>query len=160
MIYWLHANSYVSTRMYQFVLSAPGQLDHIVVFFYQVVTTNSYDWLITYEFVCVYSHVSIRSISALTAQPHHGIFFNLAINPASLFLIFVLLFSYILTNCSVDRSRLFVFALRFMFIYVFTSTYILNSSVWCKFNSWFFFFSFFLFFFFLFSIFATMFALP
>ncbi len=55
MVDWLHANSYVSTRMYQFVLSAPWQLNHIVVFFYQVVTTNAYDWLITYEFVCDFS---------------------------------------------------------------------------------------------------------
>ncbi len=41
---------------------------------YQVVTTNSYDLLITCEFVCVNSHVSIRIISAWTARPHRGLF--------------------------------------------------------------------------------------
>ncbi len=41
---------------------------------HQVVTTNSYDWLITCEFVCVNLHVSIRIISAWTAQPHRGLF--------------------------------------------------------------------------------------
>ncbi len=40
----------------------------------QVVTMDLYDRLITCKFVCVNSHVSIRIISASTAQPHRGLF--------------------------------------------------------------------------------------
>ncbi len=41
---------------------------------YQVVSTNLYDLLIMYEFVCINSHVSICIISAWAAQPHRGLF--------------------------------------------------------------------------------------
>ena len=78
MIHWLHANLYMSTCMCQFVLSTLGQLNHIVVFFYQVVPTNLYDWLITYEFVCDFSFFFFSVFFFLFLQPclhyHNGDF--------------------------------------------------------------------------------------